>query len=284
MPSWCAMPCSLTSTRTLSFFAACVAARRCGAVARGVVAAVFSGPRRCGPRAGGDPGRHRRERNGDSPPPQRQRRGHNNRATVVAGQGPPRAVCRTSFPRSSSLDGRNVYALHPAVQSAALGLCLLAGRAVPKDTLVTRYTGEEIDNDEATRRRRLHKPDGDAYFFRVPGTGRGGSGHRRHIDARRLGGVARFANHACRDRNAEFVPVGREVWIRALRDVDAGEFLTVWARVLIKVIACDFIYYRACLRVMSLGYVVSSQHSDWSGSSPHSSLRSFLLYFSTLST
>jgi hypothetical protein len=133
----------------------------------------------------------------------------------------------TPFPLSSSLGGRNVYALYPALQSDVLGLGLRVGRKIPKDTLVARFTGVEINNNEATRRRRLHKPDGDAYFFRVPGTGRGGSGHRRHIDARRSGGIARFANHACCERNAEFVDEEGEVWIRALRDVNAGEFLTV---------------------------------------------------------
>ena len=83
---------------------------------------------------------------------------------------------------------------------------------VSKDTLVVEYTG-----------RRIHKDAADLKYESSPTTYLFGIGDGTTvIDGH---GTAMFINHSC-DPNCETEEIDERVWIRAIRDIVAGEELT----------------------------------------------------------
>ena len=89
--------------------------------------------------------------------------------------------------------------------------------AINKNTRIIRYEGELIDHRESFKRETRYLKRGEIWCFTV---------NRRWVrDATVGGNVARFINHACKP-NCYSQIVGREIWIRAGRNIDAGEELT----------------------------------------------------------
>ncbi|HKD61687.1 MAG TPA: SET domain-containing protein-lysine N-methyltransferase [Terracidiphilus sp.] len=83
---------------------------------------------------------------------------------------------------------------------------------ITEGTFIVEYTGEHITCDEANERYEDHP---DTYLF--------GLDDGEHvIDG---DGVAAFINHSC-DPNCESDEIDGQVWIIAVRDIDAGEELT----------------------------------------------------------
>lgn len=83
---------------------------------------------------------------------------------------------------------------------------------ITEGTFIVEYTGEHITCDEANERYEDHP---DTYLF--------GLDDGKHvIDG---DGVAAFINHSC-DPNCESDEIDGQVWIIAVRDIEAGEELT----------------------------------------------------------
>ena len=98
--------------------------------------------------------------------------------------------------RSSRIHSRGCYTNVPITQG----------------TFIVEYTGEHITCDEANERYEDHP---DTYLF--------GLDDGEHvIDG---DGVAAFINHSC-DPNCESDEIDGQVWIIAVRDIEAGEELT----------------------------------------------------------
>ena len=90
-------------------------------------------------------------------------------------------------------------------------------RLIPKGTRIIEYTGELVDDDEATRRyddsrmKRHH-----TFLFSLETD--------LSIDAARGGNEARFINHSCTP-NCEAVQEGKRIFIEATKDITPGEEL-----------------------------------------------------------
>jgi uncharacterized protein len=79
------------------------------------------------------------------------------------------------------------------------------------------YDGELIDHRESYKRETRYLKRGEIWCFTV---------NRRWVrDAQVGGNIARFINHACRPNCYSHI-VDREIWIRAGRNIEAGEELT----------------------------------------------------------
>jgi len=103
--------------------------------------------------------------------------------------------------RKSKLHGWGVFALEP----------------INKNTRIVTYDGELIDHKESGKREEVYLERGEIWCFTV---------NRRWVrDAMVGGNIARFINHACRP-NCYSQIVGREIWIRAGRNILPGEELT----------------------------------------------------------
>ena len=103
--------------------------------------------------------------------------------------------------RRSRLHGWGVFALEP----------------INKNTRIVRYEGELIDHKESYKRETRYLKRGEIWCFTV---------NRRWVRDAMVGGtVARFINHACRP-NCYSQIIGRDIWIRAGRNIEAGEELT----------------------------------------------------------
>jgi hypothetical protein len=87
---------------------------------------------------------------------------------------------------------------------------------IPKDTFIIEYTGEKIPRKEGLRRDRLQKHKGKFYVFALNA--------RWCIDGA-TGGDARFINHSCQP-NCRYQRKDGKIWIRALRNIKAGEEVT----------------------------------------------------------
>ena len=82
---------------------------------------------------------------------------------------------------------------------------------------ITEYEGELIDHKESFKRETRYLKRGEIWCFTV---------NRRWVrDAMVGGNVARFINHACRP-NCYSQIIGRDIWIRAGRNIAPGEELT----------------------------------------------------------
>ena len=102
--------------------------------------------------------------------------------------------------RRSKVHGFGVFALEP----------------ITKNTRIIDYDGELIDHKESLKRETKYLKQGCIWCFTV---------NRRWVrDANVGGNVARFLNHACKP-NCYSQIVGRTIWIRAGRNIEAGEEL-----------------------------------------------------------
>ena len=103
--------------------------------------------------------------------------------------------------RRSTLHGWGVFALEP----------------IAKNKRIVTYDGELIDHKESFKRETKYLKRGEIWCFTV---------NRRWVRDGLIGGsIARFINHACRP-NCYSQIVGRDIWIRAGRNIEAGEELT----------------------------------------------------------
>ena len=103
--------------------------------------------------------------------------------------------------RKSKLHGFGVFALEP----------------IPKNKRIIKYEGELIDHKESYKRETKYLKRGEIWCFTV---------NRRWVrDAMVGGNVARFINHACKP-NCYSQIVGKDIWIRAGRNIERGEELT----------------------------------------------------------
>jgi len=88
---------------------------------------------------------------------------------------------------------------------------------ITKNTRIIDYAGEKISHGESLRRERKQLARGEVWCFTVD--------KRTVRDASVGGNVARFINHACKPNCYSHV-IGDVVWIRAGRNIAAGEELT----------------------------------------------------------
>jgi SET domain-containing protein len=103
--------------------------------------------------------------------------------------------------RRSKLHGWGVFALE----------------SITKNTRIIDYDGELIDHKQSLKRETKYLRRGEIWCFTV----------NRHWvrDANVGGNLARFINHAC-EPNCYSQIVGKTIWIRAGRNIRAGEELT----------------------------------------------------------
>jgi hypothetical protein len=103
--------------------------------------------------------------------------------------------------RRSTLHGWGVFALEP----------------ITKNTRIIDYAGELIDHKESLKRETKYLERECIWCFTV---------NRRWVrDANVGGNVARFINHACKPNCYSHI-FGNTIWIRASRNIEAGEELT----------------------------------------------------------
>jgi SET domain-containing protein len=103
--------------------------------------------------------------------------------------------------RRSTLHGWGIFALEP----------------ITKNTRIIDYAGELIDHKESLKRETRYLKNGCIWCFTV---------NRRWVrDANVGGNLARFINHACKPNCYSHI-IGRTIWIRASRNIEAGEELT----------------------------------------------------------
>lgn len=119
-----------------------------------------------------------------------------------AGPQPRGAMGRRIQVRRSGVHGRGVFAVRP----------------IPAGDTIIEYTGEVISWDEALRRH-PHDPTDPhhTFFFHID--------DGRVIDASHGGNSSRWINHSC-EPNCESDERGGRVFIKALRDLQAGEELS----------------------------------------------------------
>ena len=88
---------------------------------------------------------------------------------------------------------------------------------ITKNSRIATYDGELIDHKESFKRETKYLKRGEIWCFTV---------NRRWVRDGNVGGsVARFINHACKP-NCYSQIVGREIWIRAAKNIEAGDELT----------------------------------------------------------
>ena len=98
-----------------------------------------------------------------------------------------------------------------AIRRTATGLGLFTLRPIKSGKRIVEYSGTIITNEAADRR-------GGRYLFELD--------EKRAVDGTTRSNLARYINHSCRP-NAEGLTTGRRIWIWALRDIKAGEELTI---------------------------------------------------------
>ena len=103
--------------------------------------------------------------------------------------------------RRSKLHGWGVFALEP----------------INKNKRIIDYAGELIDHKRSLRRETKYLKRGEIWCFTV--------NSRWVRDANSGGNNARFINHSCKPNCYTHI-VGRTIWIRAARNIRAGEELT----------------------------------------------------------
>ena len=97
---------------------------------------------------------------------------------------------------------------------------LFAKRGIPEDTRLIEYVGDKVTKHESARRANLQDEKGretgggTVYIFTL--------NRRFDIDGNVPWNDARYANHSC-EPNAYTDIVEGHIWIRASRDIEAGE-------------------------------------------------------------
>lgn len=103
-------------------------------------------------------------------------------------------------------------------RSGVHGRGVFAARDLPKGTCVMEYKGERLSKREGNRRTDAQWAKGRVYTFELS--------RRVDLDGSPRWNVARLANFSC-DPNCESEnDGGRHIWIKALRDIKAGEEIT----------------------------------------------------------
>ena len=103
-------------------------------------------------------------------------------------------------------------------RSKVHGYGVFATQPITKNTRIVTYDGELIRNGpECTAREERYLAEGCIWVFRV--------NRAWSRDAAVGGNIGRFINHACRP-NCYFQVVDKTIWIRASRNIRAGEELT----------------------------------------------------------
>ena len=123
------------------------------------------------------------------------------------GTGNDRIALSMPVPRSSLVRRR----------SGIAGWGVYTRLPITKNTRIIDYAGEKISHGESLRRERKQLARGEVWCFTVD--------KRTVRDASVGGNVARFINHACKPNCYSHV-IGDVVWIRAGRNIAAGEELT----------------------------------------------------------
>jgi SET domain-containing protein len=103
--------------------------------------------------------------------------------------------------RRSKVHGSGVFALEP----------------IAKNRRIIDYAGELVRNRDSVARESRYLEEGCIWVFRV--------NRLWSRDAAVGGNIARFINHACKP-NCYYEIDGRTIWIRASRNIRAGEELT----------------------------------------------------------
>ena len=102
-------------------------------------------------------------------------------------------------------------------RSKVHGFGVFALESITKNTRIIDYDGELIDHKESFTRESKYLKRGEIWCFTIS---------RRWVrDAQVGGNDARFINHACTP-NCYSQVIGRTIWIRAGRNIEAGEELT----------------------------------------------------------
>ena len=102
-------------------------------------------------------------------------------------------------------------------RSKVHGWGVFAVTPISKNTRIIDYAGEKISHRESLRRERRHMKRRRIWCFQI---------NRQWVrDAAVGGNIARFINHSCRP-NCYVHIVGDTIWIRAARNIRAGEELT----------------------------------------------------------
>ncbi len=102
-------------------------------------------------------------------------------------------------------------------KSKVHGFGVFAKEDINKNRRIIDYAGELIDHKESYKRETRYLKKGCIWCFTV---------NRRWVRDGNVGGNdARFINHACKP-NCYSQVIGREVWIRAAKNIKAGEELS----------------------------------------------------------
>lgn len=102
-------------------------------------------------------------------------------------------------------------------RSRVHGYGVYAAEPITKNTRIIDYAGQLVRNSESAEREARYLAEGCIWVFRL--------NHRWSRDAAVDGNIARFINHSCKP-NCWFEVVGNTIWIRAGRNIKAGEELT----------------------------------------------------------
>jgi SET domain-containing protein len=97
------------------------------------------------------------------------------------------------------------------------GVGVFAKEPINKNRRIIDYAGELISNQESDKREDRYLTKGCIWVFRV--------NRNWSRDAAVGGNVARFINHSCKP-NCYVDVVGRTIWVRAAKNIRAGEELT----------------------------------------------------------
>jgi uncharacterized protein len=113
------------------------------------------------------------------------------------------------------------------VKRSRAGLGLFATSGIKKGQRIIEYKGPLLTNEQADTK-------GGKYLFEI--------NPRRTIDGSSRKNIARYINHACRP-NSEPVWLDRGMWIRAKKNIKAGEEITYhygkeYFQVFIKPMGC----------------------------------------------
>ena len=118
---------------------------------------------------------------------------------------------------------RREYADIDVIQTEKKGFGIRANADIPRQSFITEYIGEVIE--ETTFRNRMHEYDGEGiehFYFMMIQQG-------EYIDATKKGGLGRFLNHSCSPNcyvDKWVVGTKLRMGIFAERNIQAGEELT----------------------------------------------------------